>query len=103
MYYKFPDEEFLTAKVEKHKDNMNDNETNDFSPGHLSLHNQATANVRKKTDSVTATLLKKSPNLAFKLMDVYLFHLTMLTAPRWMVHVLLVLLCQSTRQNQQFG
>jgi hypothetical protein len=72
MYYKYPNEEFLAAIVDQHEDDVNDYEKHDFSPGRVTLRTQATANVRKKANSVTATVLKKSPELAFKLMDVVL-------------------------------
>ena len=72
MYYKYPNEEFLVALRNQHEEDINDKDKNDFSPNRLSLRNQATANVRKKADSVNATVLKKSPTQAFKLMDVVL-------------------------------
>ncbi len=54
---------------------MNDIETHDVSPRHHLLLKNATVNVQKKANSITAKVLKKSPSQVFKRRDVVLIPL----------------------------
>ncbi len=67
---------------------MEDMMVYDISPRHLTLRNQATANVCKKAYVVTFKLLEKHPEFVFELGDVVL--VMMLIGPRWMVEIFVV-------------
>jgi hypothetical protein len=75
MYHKYPTTTFVNSFcLQIETSEMNDKAV-DISPRHLSLHNQATANVQKKADAIKANVMKTSPQLVFKVGDVVLIPL----------------------------
>jgi hypothetical protein len=75
MYYKYPMMEFVNLVRIELEGTMNDIETHNVSPRHHLLCKNATMNVQKKANSITAKVLKKSPSQVFKRGDVVLIPL----------------------------
>jgi hypothetical protein len=75
MYYKYPTMEFVNLVCIELEGTMNDIETHNVSPRRHLLHKNATVNVQKKTNSIMAKVLKKSPSQVFKRGDVVLIPL----------------------------
>ncbi len=66
MYYKYPTMEYVNLVCIELEGTMNDIETHNVSPRCHLLHKNATVNVQKKANSITAKVLKKSPSQVFK-------------------------------------
>jgi hypothetical protein len=62
MYYKYPTMEFVNLVCIDLEGTMNDIEAHNVSPRRHHLHKNATVNVQKKANSITAKVLKKSPS-----------------------------------------
>jgi hypothetical protein len=75
MYYKYSTMKFVNLFHIELQGTMNDIETHDVSPKHHPLCTNATMNVQKKANSITAKVLKKSPSNVFKLGDAVLIPL----------------------------
>jgi hypothetical protein len=75
MYYKYPTMEFMNLVCIELESTMNDIGTHNVSPKHHLFCKNATANVQKKANSITAIVLKKSTSQVFKLRDVLLIPL----------------------------
>jgi hypothetical protein len=62
MYYKYPTMEFLNLVCIELEGTIYDIETHNVSPRHHLLCKNATMNVQKKANSITAKVLKKLPS-----------------------------------------
>ena len=78
IYYKNDGDadEYVTLFVSKTERDQFDNDKQDLSPKHKSLHEKATENVRNKAASVTKKALAKSPTSSLKLGDIVLVPLS---------------------------
>jgi hypothetical protein len=72
MYYKYPVQAFVDLFRELVKIAHEDKIAHDVSPRRQSLRKNASTNVQKKADTITAKMLTKLPELMFKLGDVVL-------------------------------
>jgi len=72
MYYKYPVQGFIDSFRELVEIAQDNKIAYDVSPRRQSLRTNATTNVRKKADTITAKMLTKSPELIFQLGDVVL-------------------------------
>jgi hypothetical protein len=72
---KYPTTTFVDSFCQQIETSETNEEAIDISPRCLSIRKQATANVQKKADSITAKIMKTCPPLVFKLRDVVLIPL----------------------------